>query len=164
MRHLLLIALLFTAGPAAAIYQCKSPNGTTVFQDSPCPGGGGKQMQVKPARGGDDAAPASSGAAGDDPVEKLKRMQRDSELMGIDREIRDIEYQIERHQANMNTEMSALRAKQARANNNLAGATWLQSVSAEMQAVTDKYKTLIDNDRARIADLRERRNRTAGAQ
>ena len=40
----------------------------------------------------------------------------------------------------MTREMDALRAQKARANNNLAGATWEQSLSTEMQAVAARYK------------------------
>ena len=42
----------------------------------------------------------------------------------------------------MSREMDALRAQKARANNNLAGATWEQSLSTEMQAVASRYKVM----------------------
>lgn len=163
MRVLALLSLLVISSPALAIYQCKAPNGTTVFQDSPCEGGGGKQVQVRPARGGVDSAGEPSAAAdvtaGND---RIKRMERDSTLMGIDRQIRDLEYQIERHQANMDAELTALRNKQRYANNNLAGATWLQSISSEMQAVTDQYRAKIEADRGRIAELNARKHKVSG--
>lgn len=163
MKSLAALVFLVVSSPGWAIYQCKAPNGTTVFQDAPCEGGGGKQVQVRPARGGLDSAGDASAvadtAAGTD---RIKRMERDSTLMGIDRQIRDLEYQIERHQANMDTELNALRGKQRYANNNLAGATWLQSIAGEMQAVTDRYRAKIDADRARIADLNTRKRSFAG--
>lgn len=163
MKSLAAILFLAISSPAWAIYQCKAPNGTTVFQDSPCEGGGGRQVQVRPARGDVDPAVNANGAAEADAGNaRMKRMERDSTLMGIDRQIRDLEYQIERHQANMDAELSALREKQRYANNNLAGATWLQSVANEMQSVTEQYRAKIDADRARIADLNARKDKASG--
>ena len=54
----------------------------------------------------------------------------------------------------MTREMDALRAQKARANNNLAGATWEQSLSTEMQAVASRYKVMNDADQEQIKALR----------
>lgn len=54
----------------------------------------------------------------------------------------------------MTREMDALRAQKARASNNLAGATWEQSLSTEMQAVASRYKVMNDADQEQIKALR----------
>jgi hypothetical protein len=47
-----------------------------------------------------------------------------------------------------------MRRKKGLANNNLAGATWEQSISSEMQAIVQKYKTKNDIDIERLRVLR----------
>lgn len=66
-----------------------------------------------------------------------------------------LERQIERYQKDMDAELAALRNAKDAAANNLAGATWEQSLSTEMQAVTTKYQTKIKIAQDKIATLRE---------
>ncbi|MDV7391114.1 hypothetical protein RZS08_07170, partial [Arthrospira platensis SPKY1] len=51
-------------------------------------------------------------------------------------------------------EMASLSRKKQFASNNLAGATWEESISEEMNAVAQKYDALIRNDQSRIEQLR----------
>lgn len=164
MRAAVLLSLTLACGPAAAIYKCPGAGGRVSFQDQPC-ASGGQQIDVRPAAG---AAPASAApaAAGNGtaspavaPADRLHQMQRESAVMEAERKIRDAEHQIDIYRQEMEAKIDGLRAKKRRANNNLAGATWEQSISAEMQAVADEYRTKIDGERATIADLRARRER-----
>ena len=54
----------------------------------------------------------------------------------------------------MQNEFAALRSLKGTANNNLAGATYAQSLSTEMEAVASKYKALNDVDQERLKVLR----------
>lgn len=174
MRLFIMIALAATTFPASAIYQCKDANGRTSFQDTPCASGAGKQLQVRPASGGSDSTsqprPAPSSTSGTqassshDPVAKVRQLERTNEISRIDREIRDIEYEIEKDQLEMERELTSLQQKKARANNNLAGATWEQSISTEMQAVTEKYRAKFDYSRDRISGLRVKREAILAAE
>lgn len=92
-----------------------------------------------------------------DPIAKVKQMERTNTISRIDREIREIEYEIENDQKSMDRELTELKGKKGRANNNLAGATWEQSISTEMQAVTEKYRAKFDYSRDRISTLRAQR-------
>lgn len=161
MRLLIALALAVAATPAAAIYQCKDANGRSTFQDMPCDGSGGRVLKVQPAAGTAPAAtPATAGTppANDDPSAMVRRMERAAEISRLEREIRDAEALVERDQRSMEREMDALQAKKTRARNNLAGATWEQSISTEMQAVADKYRARQDMNRAKIESLRMRRD------
>ncbi|UXI70157.1 DUF4124 domain-containing protein [Tahibacter amnicola] len=47
MKPLALVSLLFASSLAhAAAYQCKRPDGTLAFQDKPCPGAQGYEIEV----------------------------------------------------------------------------------------------------------------------
>lgn len=161
MRLLIAIALALSAMPAAAIYQCKDANGRSTFQDAPCDGSGGRVLKVQPASGSATVeAPETAGRSptNNDPSAMVRRMERTAEISRLEREIRDAEALVERDQRSMEREMDALQAKKMRARNNLAGATWEQSISTEMQAVADKYRARQDMNRAKIESLRMRRD------
>jgi hypothetical protein len=50
----------------------------------------------------------------------------------------------------MDRELAALREEQSKAKNNLAGATWQQSIATEMTAVTNKYQLKIQDAQHRL--------------
>lgn len=64
----------------------------------------------------------------------------------------------------MEQELAALRTKKMQANNNLAGATWEQSISTEMSVVVEKYKVQKEADGERLkvmsAELRRLKEAT----
>jgi hypothetical protein len=77
--------------------------------------------------------------------------------MEHERAIREIESKIQRlrsrvleEQDSMNREVAALRDQKQYANNNLAGATWQQSLSGEMSAVVARYDVRIRGIEAEI--------------
>ncbi|MCB1769727.1 MAG: DUF4124 domain-containing protein [Candidatus Competibacteraceae bacterium] len=146
--------LALTLSPAMAVNKCVNDAGQVVYQSAPCPAS---------AKGGEltlqKAAPASAPSPAD--AEELKRIQqtasaleRERRLTEIDREIQRLEGRITDHRSAMDGEMANLRRKKLLANNNLAGATWEQSISEEMNAVTQKYDALIRSDQNRIDQFR----------
>lgn len=165
MRVLVIASLLAAAGAAQAqVYQCPGPDGRKVFQQSPC--AGGQKIEVKPASGpsgsgvlASPVAPAAAGLSADERV--LATMQRDRQARERQYRIQDIqaaiaqtEQTIAQRNAQMSAELDRLSRRKAMASNNLAGATLEHSISAEMQAVTQKYKTLNEADFERLRVLR----------
>lgn len=81
-------------------------------------------------------------------------MKQDRKVQELELRIGDIEGAINGRNNQMNLEMAAIRERKAYAKNNLAGATWEQSLSTEMQAVASKYKAMNDADFERLKVLR----------
>lgn len=163
MRVFVLAAALTawtTAVGAGEVYKCVE-DGKTVFQDVPCSGSGAK-VSVKPANAPtspatDSPAPKDSAPPSQTALSKLKqnveameneRRQRENEY-----EIRGLENDIYSYESRMEIELTALQRKKAYAANNLAGATWEQSISTEMEAVSEKYRTRIQIAQDRITQL-----------
>ena len=159
-----------SAGSAGTtMYKCIE-NGTTVYQGTRCTGPG-SVVTLKPANGTpasvSEAIPASLPDE-QSPAAKAKEHVRSMEL---ERKQKDADYEIEkaeselRHlQADLDRDLDKLRIKKQYAKNNLAGATYEQSISTEMQAVSERYKTNIQITqdklgrlRAEAADLRKDR-------
>lgn len=147
---LVAVAALATS-PAFAMYKCKDANGRTAFQERPCESTGtqGNQIEVKPAAGPAPAAatPTSAQAASaptaDAPqteAERLRRLnERDRKQRRLndlnEREISAAEGRIRNATNQCERKMGSAQSMKSYANNNLAGATWEQSLSTEMQAI-----------------------------
>ena len=155
------ICALWAATPAVGqVYKC-SEGGRTVFSDSPCPGGGGKAISVRPASGASapattagDEAPLNSSA---NPKAMLAKLERERKLRSVEVEIDRLEAEMEADPRRMNSEMAALKTKKYSAYNNLAGATWEASISQEMQAVVQRYEAKAVSDRFKLQQLQAQR-------
>lgn len=152
---LLAIPLALASLPAHAqqMYKC-TVDGRTTFSQFPC-GQGAQKITVRAAAG--DYAPAPLAVAA--PVAGAAAPASDRQAllteMTRQRRIRELEYEIRDAEDDMDAELDALRARQGRAANNLAGATWLAGISQEMQAVTAKWRGKIDELNERLAALRK---------
>lgn len=159
-----LTAMLLSAAPAWAINKCTGPDGKTVFQDAPCAGKGGK-IEVKPASGnapvapapaavasGGSPAPVPAGTATATPAKKegpygeTWRRKTDLESHLINNARGDLNA----HLRDCDAQQRQLASKKSLARNNLAGATWEQSISAEMQAAATSCDTKARDLRARL--------------
>lgn len=139
----ILTAAILAAAPAWAINKCTGPDGKTVFQDAPCPGKG-EQITVKPASGNAPKAaavtpsdPSATPAAAATPAKKKEGAFGDSWQRRTyleNRGIPDAEAAVNAHRVSCEQKQAELRSRQGTANNNLAGATYLQALAAEMQA------------------------------
>ena len=140
--------------PVLAINKCVDDVGKVVYQSAPCPATAkGSEITLQKAPPVPVASPVDA--------EELKRiqqtanaMERERKLKEINRAISDTEELITDNRQAMNSELSALQQKKQLATNNLAGATWEQSISAEMSSVTQKYDALIRDQQTRIERLR----------
>lgn len=171
MRLVIALGVALTAQGANAQFKCTGADGKVAFQQTPCDDRQ-RQEAIKLRDGLQPVSPRpeASGAAAPSPApvpattqprptespytrlnEMLARERRTTEL---EREIQATESAIDYRNNQLNAEIAALQAKKHQARNNLAGATWEQSISIEMQAVATKYKTQNDNDHERLKKLR----------
>lgn len=159
---LVVLTALAVCGPSWAINKCAMPNGKVSFQDAPCPGQG-ETIEVKPASGRAPApAPAASAAAAapiSQPAAKPGKKEGpfgESVRRKVDLEqhlIGSARGQLHGHLQRCEQEQRDLVAKKGYARNNLAGATWEQSISAEMQAAAMTCDTKARDLRARLESL-----------
>lgn len=152
MKAILMLAaaaLPFTA--VAEMYRC-TEDGRTVFQERPCPGKG-KAVDIRPQAGDAPRAARSdqpAGNASSDRAAVLADLQNARLQRELKYDISRSESEIRELEKRMEAELAALRNRKRFANNNLAGATWEQSISGEMQAVTEKYRSQISTAQAKL--------------
>jgi hypothetical protein len=148
---------------AHALNKCTDPKtGKVSFQDAACAAGqASASVSATPATGAAPqapavqqtaASPAGQGAATEQRL--LTMLVRERRVRELNTSIADLESAIERRNNTMTFELEALRARKGHARNNLAGATWEQSISTEMQAVTAKYATMNAIDIDRLKQMR----------
>ncbi len=130
-RTLLFIALTTPALSNAAVYQCKV-NGQTVFSDQPC-GNDAQKIEVRTSKIGTGGSMASDAG---------NRFVRAREL---EREIRDLKDEKQDLREAMDRALVRWQQQKARANNNLAGATWEQSLAQEAEVLRERYQAEIDD-------------------
>ncbi len=125
---------------AQSVYKCSDKRGNPIYGDKPCKGVTGVEAEVK------ITPPPSNGPSITDSakIEELrKRWDTDKLTSGIKKAERDIV----RFQRAMNKKLANLEEQQKYAANNLAGAHYHSGLSTKMQAVTQKYNTLIEGRR-----------------
>lgn len=154
MRRVLVAAIVFgLALPGQAeMYKCKA-GGRTVYQQEPCAAGAAQATLAAPDAVSEDAARASRARFETDNAARLVATR----LKSIDEQIAYNQNRIADYEATMDSELAALRAKKSQARNNLAGATWEQSISTEMEAVAANYATKIRIAQDEIEALRKER-------
>ena len=151
-KSLIFIGLIFSGQVFAGQYHvCTDSQGRKSFQSQPCGDGVKAEVREYEVR---ESAPSEPGVLPTD-SDIYKQMKADNRRAQINREIKKSENAISRYQSQMNAELAALRSKKGRANNNLAGATWEQSISTEMQAVSDRYGNMMSIERDRLSVLRQ---------
>lgn len=142
---------LMTTAPAWAVYKCKDAYGHTSFQQAPCTGAmHGEKMDLQPASGNGPAPQTTetpAGASGPrsetDRLNALSgRLAKENRLSTLNNlTLGGAQGDIQRSRQRCAAEIAAVRNRKARASNDLAGATWEQSLSAEMQAIAAQCDT-----------------------
>lgn len=140
--------------PAMAVNKCVIDGWKVVYQVAPCPDAA-KSSDVTIRK--DTATPAAPAEA--DELKRIKEtgaaMERERKITETEREIAERESRNHAIQQTMTNELAALKIKKTAARNNLAGATWEESISGEMNAVTQKYDTMIRTNQSKIDSLRD---------
>lgn len=152
MRYTAFVLAVVLSAPAMAQYKCVK-GGVTMYQDAPCklPGDMGQGTAAQASQQGQAAPPvAQTNAASQQEAARLKAFfaQRDDDRRR--EKIATLEREVVSLQSSMDRELALLRLKKSTAANNLAGATWEQSISTEMQAVTARYQEQISAKREQI--------------
>lgn len=166
MRSIIAAALMLASLDAWAINKCIGPNGSAVFQDAPCPGQGG-QINVRPASGhAPNSTPPPSdpqGSASSKPMTEAQRIEQSIKASKDGRRrkaletylISDLQSSLNQHNRACDADIAALRRKKGLANNNLAGATWEESISSEMNAVALRCDSKTKDMRERLAEMKK---------
>lgn len=142
-RGMLLISMLLTPiASQAQIYKCIN-NGNTVFSDQPC---GDSQKTVTL-----DEISIMEGMS----EEKIQQAGKKTKEVLLQDQISRTQEKIKALRKKMKKEIAYLRHKKLYSRNNLAGATWEESISTEMEAVTSKYKIQIDLHQEEIKQFRD---------
>lgn len=140
-KYLIIIGLFIPALAMADIYKC-IVNGKTVFSGSPCAQDAEKiELKVNKPSTEDRALMEQQVDKWGKGIAKQKLIQKRDAVL---REIRRNQFRLDSLNDEMESELEALRIKKRRAYHNLAGATWEQSISEEMNSITRKYQVKLD--------------------
>jgi predicted RNase H-like nuclease (RuvC/YqgF family) len=132
----------------AEIYKCVDEHGKSTFTERPC-GDSAEVVTVNPIKPPD--TPRKSVSEYSDTLEAIGTR---TDIKRLERKIDQLQSKKRSLQRNMDAEMARLKRKKMHANNNLAGATWEESISSEMQSVAESYKTKIQSAQNQINDTR----------
>lgn len=161
MRSMLVVLLLSMSMAAHAQFKCVGADGAVSFQQMPCSAQHkGQALQLRDSRPPAEPAGVASdaGTVGkrklSDVEISVQRMERERRVREIDREIEGLEQDLAWRPGAIDREVAELRQRQQSAANNLAGATWHQSLATEMVAVTQKHKAAMERATERIKVLR----------
>ena len=150
---LILTVTLACAAASADVYKCKK-DGKTVFSDQPC-SQGAEKISVKPATGHADTVSEADAVAASKAF--VDRTNLSAKKNSLDLDISITTARIHSLQNERDRELNALRDKKKRANDNLAGAVWEDSISNEMIAITNSYATRIAVEERKLAQLNAKR-------
>lgn len=148
---LFLVAVINT--PAWAVYKCQDASGRISYQQAPCNGASpGEKLDVGPASGNSAKAqaPATPPGGAQPPAttetDRLNllsgRLAKENRLSTLNNlHIPGAHSEIQRARTRCESEIDAVRKRKALATKDLAGATWEQSLSSEMQAIAAQCDT-----------------------
>lgn len=145
------LCLVSVSATAQQVNKCQI-DGKTVYQHAPCKAGAtANKLSIK-----DDAPPKEVVEAQRERLfSYAKSVENDHQLNQLNRDINTEESNIRRYQRSMDIEIDSLQNKKKQSRNNLAGATWEQSISSEMSAIAEKYQTKIKVSQDRLEHLRK---------
>jgi predicted RNase H-like nuclease (RuvC/YqgF family) len=143
-----IILSLFPVGIAQAdIYKCVI-KGKTTFSQQPCATDAVK-VEVNTYQ-----PSAEEKSRANEAMQSNKDFSEGSDrkykIMNLKRMRAELKQDIKKYQASMDLELQALKQKKNYASNNLAGATWEDSISSEMLAVSKTYESRISNTNTKI--------------
>lgn len=136
----IMVSILAISFAHAEIFKCVE-GGKTVFSQQPC-GNGSVTVKPKFVEASPEAVEERK-AATKQIQGSSANIDREHRMMEIDRQLLDLDNEENRIQQDRVLELKKLEIKGSFANNNLAGATWQQSLAMEMQAVNGKYDSAL---------------------
>lgn len=154
MKYRVLLSISLSMGcfavEATSIYKCVNEIGRVEFSQAPCAKDAKKLTVTVPNIGTEGSTAAR---------EMLKKVEDANRPREIDNEIKDLEKNIAKFEKAMDADIQRLKDQKKYASNNLAGATWEESISTEMSATVASYRAKIENARAQIKYLQEEKLR-----
>lgn len=145
---ILLTALMLGAqAQATEVYKCKDDKGHLVFSQRACAKDAEKVQVDVPAQTG-------TNFAGSD----FSKFDAEKAKDDKEKAIANIYQRIANLRTERDNKIANLKHQQGYANNNLAGATYMQSLATEMQSVTDDYNARIEMEMKEIEQLRSAKN------
>lgn len=153
MKFLLVAAAVLMSQPTWALYKCAGGGGSVSFQEQPCEAAR-TQTTIKPlveapkAAPAESAAPAAAAAAPATQAPAARPYQQQLKDMEAERlrtdagyQLRDKTAELARHRDWCDNQQRQILANRQRANNNLAGAMYEQSVATEASAAATRCDT-----------------------
>ncbi|MDP2548065.1 hypothetical protein [Oceanobacter sp. 4_MG-2023] len=146
MKFLIFLLVIMLSSQAFAgsgsYHVCTDARGHKTFSSEPC--AANQKSEVKTYKVSDGvASTANARLSTDNP--SYQSMRISNRRYELERSIKKSERELEGLQGQMDSELAKLKKKQNYANNNLAGATYRQSLATEMQSVTEQYKLRIES-------------------
>lgn len=145
MRYFLAALFLIAAQPSWALYKCVGAGGSTSFQEAPC-----ERSQIQtaikplveaPKPGVEPVSPAAAPSARPTIQQQLQQAEGDRLRTQAGYTLRDKLVELERHRDFCDRQQRQILANRARANNNLAGAMYEQSIATEAAAAATRCDT-----------------------
>tara|TARA_B110000211_G_scaffold15953_1_gene16703 strand:- start:34477 stop:34977 length:501 start_codon:yes stop_codon:yes gene_type:complete len=134
---------------AGQYYVCTDANGKKLFTSNPCPEDqAATTKSYKPSTTSTNSAQSSRVNLEDN--ESYQSMRDNNRRLELKRNIKKSESNLQSFEARRDNELARLRLKKNSANNNAAGAIWLQSISTEMGTVNDRYKSKIESEQRKL--------------
>ena len=155
MNKILFTTLLLATNltQAQSIYQCTDAQGKITFQQTPCPITASEQQKAFEA--GNFISNDNTRAT----YQASQSIQADNDLKQLNRDIQKTQQKIDRLEQQRKQALAALGNKKLQARNNLAGATFEQSISTEMLSVNKQYDSQIQTERDYLKQLIHARDR-----
>ena len=140
----LVVLLIGSFHAQAGIYKCVI-DGKTTFSGEPCSDSAQElNVQIRtPNKQEVDTANS-----------RHERISKALNIKSIENKIENSEKKVEELQRSMDRDTKKLALKKSYANNNLAGATWENSISTEIRGVIEKYKVKITSEEEKINTYR----------
>lgn len=131
---------------AGQYHVCTDANGKKLFTSNPCPEDhAATTKSYKPSTNS-----TKSSRVNLEDNESYQSMRDNNRRLELKRNIKKSENNLQSFEARRDNELARLRLKKRSANNNAAGAIWLQSISTEMGTVNDRYKSKIESEQRQL--------------
>jgi len=143
--------VMISSASHAEIYKCTKDDGSTEFSDEPC-SRDAEKIDVNPtSQGGGNL----SGGYSDEFIEERATRRK---VESLNDRIEDLYEERKEVQSAMDAELVEYRSQRQRANNNLAGAVWENSLAKDADVIRERYQSEIDQINRDIERLKDRKN------
>jgi len=139
-----MLLLAISTGANAQVYKCTDERGRPQFSDRPC-AENAEQVDVTVQSSGISHAPQGD----------FSQVSADIKRRELERRVERIEDEIDALEKDLDRKLQMLQVKQSYAANNLAGATFGQSIATEMAATSQDYSARIQRKQDEITRLHQ---------